>query len=296
MSIIILILITCYILTKLFSAQWFQLQLTILHFTKKQIPTSFTANNSISKIIHNLAYNDDQYLYTTIESNLKNFIEKNCIYYQQLNENYKTDFLKRAQSFINDKDFIPIENCNIHSDEIYTIAYHATILSFGFKHYLYDEFNEIYISESSLNNTIYNKKIAGYTSTQGHFYFSKKAIHDGMKNQKDGYNILFHEFAHGLSVQAMLTGESILNEELYKQWMKSCSTYLDEIESGKKEFLRNYAFTNYPEFFAVSVESFFERSEEYKIHFPSHYQAMCLLLNQDTLQTNNPILKHRNQY
>lgn len=275
---------------------WFNFKIYVLTNIKHLFHNNLKITSKISNILHNTMYNNNAYFYVEVNKELQTFIETNCTYYSYLNEQLKKDFLKRVQSFINDKQFKAYENCSFGNIEIFTIAYHAVILSFGLKHYLFDEFDEIFIGENSLPNTNYNKKIAGLTSTQGYMFFSKNAIIDGLKNPKDGYNILFHEFAHGLCIQAMLSGEDILNDSLFKRWMKSCSNYLDEIEQGKKIFLREYAFTNYQEFFAVSVESFFERSEEYVSSFPEHYQNMCTLLNQNTIHTGNPIIQNRTTY
>jgi Mlc titration factor MtfA (ptsG expression regulator) len=55
------------------------------------------------------------------------------------------------------------------------------------------------------------------------------------------------------------------------------------MQNGISNILGSYAATNYNEFWAVAVENFFERPKQMKDALPELYQAMCLLLNQDTL-------------
>ena len=46
-------------------------------------------------------------------------------------------------------------------------------------------------------------------------------------------------------------------------------------------FLRNYASTNIEEFWACSVECFFEAPIEFKKNIPDLYSKMCQVLKQD---------------
>ena len=55
------------------------------------------------------------------------------------------------------------------------------------------------------------------------------------------------------------------------------------MQEGEKNLLGDYAGTNYHEFWAVSVEMFFENPVEYKHHLPELYEAMACVLNQDPL-------------
>ena len=55
------------------------------------------------------------------------------------------------------------------------------------------------------------------------------------------------------------------------------------MQNGESNLLNNYAATNYNEFWAVAVETFFEKSLQLKIEMPHLYTALCSLLNQDPL-------------
>jgi Mlc titration factor MtfA (ptsG expression regulator) len=55
------------------------------------------------------------------------------------------------------------------------------------------------------------------------------------------------------------------------------------MQAGEASLLDKYAATNYQEFWAVCIETFFERPEEFKKQMPNLYFALCHLLNQDPL-------------
>lgn len=52
---------------------------------------------------------------------------------------------------------------------------------------------------------------------------------------------------------------------------------------GRSTYLRNYAYTNAREFWAVSVEAFFENPAALNTHMPALYQLLRDVLNQDPL-------------
>lgn len=67
------------------------------------------------------------------------------------------------------------------------------------------------------------------------------------------------------------------------------------MQAGESLFLDPYAATNYQEFWAVSIETFFERPTAFKRQLPDLYSSLCVLLNQDPL-TPHKILKTNEIY
>ncbi|MFZ6013111.1 MAG: zinc-dependent peptidase [Bacteroidota bacterium] len=59
-----------------------------------------------------------------------------------------------------------------------------------------------------------------------------------------------------------------------------CNTDYDPADN----FFRPYACTNVHEFFAVSVENFFERPAQFKNELPELYDILTQLLKQDPLK------------
>ena len=59
------------------------------------------------------------------------------------------------------------------------------------------------------------------------------------------------------------------------------------MQEGNRNLLGEYAAVNYHEFWAVSVETFFENPVCLRHDLPELYQAMVNLLKQDPLQLRN---------
>ena len=53
-----------------------------------------------------------------------------------------------------------------------------------------------------------------------------------------------------------------------------------------------YAETNLQEFWAESVELFFEKPFDFNSHYPNVYKALKLLLNQDPLNKTFPVIEN----
>ena len=57
------------------------------------------------------------------------------------------------------------------------------------------------------------------------------------------------------------------------------------MKAGETNLLNPNAATNYQEFWAVCIETFFERSSDFSNHLPGLYTALCTPLKQDPLTT-----------
>ena len=76
----------------------------------------------------------------------------------------------------------------------------------------------------------------------------------------------------------------------YEKFSTTTGPILADVITKRQSYLRNYALTNIHEFWAVSVEAFFENPADLKMNMPQLYDALCRVLNQDPT-TNNKILK-----
>ena len=56
---------------------------------------------------------------------------------------------------------------------------------------------------------------------------------------------------------------------------------MEKMQAGQTNLLDKYAATNFEEFWAVCIETFFERSVPLREQLPDLYNSLCHLLNQD---------------
>ena len=99
--------------------------------------------------------------------------------------------------------------------------------------------------------------------------------------------------AHALRRQNQLK-EFGFDKEFQTDFSKYTQQYapaLIEVLLNRRSFLRSYALINFEEFWAVSVEAFFELPAELKKLMPKIYDALCELLNQDPLAENGDVLR-----
>jgi Mlc titration factor MtfA (ptsG expression regulator) len=116
---------------------------------------------------------------------------------------------------------------------------------------------------------------------------SWKHFLDGYANPKDGQNVGLHELAHALYYQTFEVEENI--DRNFRSCYDDFNTFGNKAYNTEKTvaggLYSEYAEKNFQEFWAESVEIFFEKPVEMRSHYPQLYQAMKEMLNQD------PVLK-----
>ena len=221
---------------------------------------------------------------------ITNILSKHCKFYSHLNDGLKQKFLKRVQKFMRKKMFI-IKDDEGFKEMPVLISATAIQLTFGLKHYLLDFYKYIriypkeYIADHSLKVLAGN--VHNNTITVAWNYFLK-----GNDNCTDGSNLGLHEMSHALYFQKMVIDGDFTPDfsKKYNSLLAECREAAQlEIEAHKNIY-SEYADTDLQEFWAESVEIFFEKPNNLKENYPSVYEAIKILLNQDPLNTVNPIL------
>ena len=98
----------------------------------------------------------------------------------------------------------------------------------------------------------------------------------------DKYNLGLHELAHSLWFNYFDSDEIRASfDEFHVTAMREMQRMCD---AGDGNFLRAYAETNIEEFWACSVEAFFEAPLEFKAKLPLLYDKVANVLKQDMAQ------------
>jgi len=210
-------------------------------------------------------------------------ISKHISYYDKLPDSNKLRFLRRVHSFKNSKTF-HFTGMEPRPEIPVLVSAASVQLTFGLKSYLLPFFKNIYILPDAYKAKEFNELVIGHVSVDG-IFISWKYFQMGFENDKDGVNTAIHEMAHALRRQNQLK-EFGIDQEFRTDFAKYTRQYgpvLIEALLNRHSFLRGYAFTNFEEFWAVSVEAFFELPAELKKQLPQIYKALCELLNQEPL-------------
>lgn len=227
----------------------------------------------------------------------KAYLERNFPYYLHLKERRKKEFLFRFSKFMQSKDFIPVNMTHIPDTVKYYIGATATQVAFGLDSFVYPTFSTIYVHPQSIANTGFIFPVEGLTSMNGYVHFSMEAIEKGRSIADDGENVVVHETAHMLQMEDYggdREENNFLDEQVFRVWLKLAVKKQRVIERGLNELLPESAAYDISEMFAVSLEHFFERPYLFQQRLPTKYKALCVLLNQDPMNVNDP-LRFRNK-
>ncbi len=213
-----------------------------------------------------------------------NWLRKYNPYYDSLSTEQKKRFLHRTVEFMQAKEF------RFHSmvEEEYMsvlVSGAAVQMTFGLRNYLMDYFPVIHVMRKEYKLNIDKETYYGHVSKNG-IYISWNHFLEGYQDYKDSVNVGLHEMAHAVSYDVFLGNQDYHDSKLKDRlqgFRKEGGPVFRAMRKGASHLLDDYAATNFDEFWAVCVETFFENPEELKDSMPDLYQTICEVLNQDTL-------------
>ncbi len=210
-------------------------------------------------------------------------------YYNELSTELKHEFVRRVHQFRKLKRFhyIGVEN---NEDTAILVSASAVQVTFGLKNYQLAYFKDIYILADAYHMDNDEELYVGHVAPDG-IYLSWKHFLYGYTYHNDNVNVAVHEMAHALLYNnffAQYGGDSHFRLN-YEAFSHSSGPILADVITTRRSYLRNYAFTNMHEFWAVSVEAFFENPRGLRLNMPDMYESLCRVLNQDP-STGNKIL------
>lgn len=234
----------------------------------------------------------DYLIYTGSNLGLSNkdiidILEKYYTYYRNLDKHLQHKFYDRLYRFMHTKQFI------IHTNEPFKempvlISAAAVQISFGLDdfelpHYPYIQIHkEEYFANDSL------RVLAG--NVQGScITLAWNQLLKGFSNYEDGSNVGLHEMAHALYFQEIVVDRDNDNFELhFSELMYRGETVLEQ-KKCPHNLYTDYAFSNLQEFWAVSVELFFERAQDLYNYYPKVFTTLQDILKQNPISASQPV-------
>jgi Glucose-regulated metallo-peptidase M90 len=196
----------------------------------------------------------------------------------------KDIFVKRVVAFVDYRIFEFSFSCPDVDKAQFLISAVAVQLTFGLDNYLLKYFNRICVHQNDYYYGIYPIPFQGHTSN-GEIHFSWSSFLEGISDATDKQNVGLHEMAHAITYECFNVGNKgdthFKNE--FANFSKVARPLFNKIQLQPNSYLGNYAATNYNEFWAVSVEAFFEQPQQLYNAFPTLYIAIAKLLKQDFL-------------
>ena len=209
-------------------------------------------------------------------------------YYAGLSKDGKTKFIGRLIVLLQQKKFRAKEGEVDSIEKRLVILGALTQLTFGLAKFTLPSFELIRIFPGAFYSNYLRVNVKGLTNRKGTISLSWLDTMKGVYDQDDNLHLALHEWSHALLID---------HQDDHTQWLYSTMNkhivYAEEfykrVDEDKYDshYLRKYAFTNEHEFFAVSVEHFFETPATFARELPELYQIMCTLLNQNPLNTES---------
>ena len=203
-------------------------------------------------------------------------------YYRALNREQQDRFLDRVKAFMVSKQFC--YHAMVGEEYIPVLISGAAVqLTFGLRNYLMDYFDVIHVMRKEYVLNIDRETYYGHVSRNG-IHISWSRFLEGYRDYTDSMNVGIHEMAHALQFDSSLG----IEDDHDRQFKERLQEFSDEgkpvfraMRQGMSRLLDDYAAMNFDEFWAVSVETFFENPVEFREKLPNLYAELCTLLNQD---------------
>ena len=211
-------------------------------------------------------------------------------YFGKLNDANRQRFLKRVYNFRKAKSF-HFQGLESVEEIAILVSAAAIQVSFGLKNYRLSFFKEIYILSDAYRALNAKVPFIGHVSPTG-IYISWKHFVQGFSDYSDGMNVALHEMAHALHHENFIQ-ETGIDWDFRQDFDKLPSIFgplMTQALVERRSYLRGYAFTNFYEFWAVSVENFFENPQGLKDNLPQLYAILCETLNQDPLHLDELVV------
>jgi MtfA peptidase len=226
----------------------------------------------------------------TIFNNYSFIIGSIFTYFNDLPAESKRLFVKRVLQFRLKKKFhfIGLENSE---DTAILVSSSAVQVTFGLKNFHLSYFKDIYILADAYHMDNDDELYVGHVAPDG-IYLSWKHFLYGYSYKNDNVNVAVHEMAHALlhnNFFAQYNTDSHFRLN-YEKFTTNTGQILADVITRRRSYLRSYAFSNMHEFWAVSVEAFFENPEGLRDNMPDLYEALTRVLNQDPA-TKNKLFK-----
>ncbi len=226
------------------------------------------------------------------------WLERRVPHFDSLSPQEQGVLRSMVQIFVAEKEWEGCQGVEITDEIKVTIAGQACLLLLGLDHnYFYNVRNVLVFPQHYIpkhqtmdgQGVVHQSRqaVLGQASCDGPVVLSWISSREGGLNAHDGRNVVLHEFAHKLDfMDGFANGVPILrSRKNYGRWFKVMQREYEVLvarsESRKATLLDDYGATNPGEFFAVSVECFFEKPEPMRRQHEGLYHILSEYFGQD---------------
>lgn len=219
-------------------------------------------------------------------------LQERLAFYPELTDTQRQRLADHIKLFLADKHFEGCAGQEINDEIRLVIAAQACLLVLNEKGTPYPELRSVLVYPATFVTaheqpdefglvSQHHTMLAGESWSNGRVVLAWDQVAQGVANLHDGYNVVFHEFAHQLDSESGSTnGAPVLGKRGdYSSWAKVFSREFQELQHQamhrEPSMMDIYGATNPAEFFAVATETFLERPREMASEHPALYQQLA---------------------
>lgn len=212
-------------------------------------------------------------------------------FFKTITEREKEEFLVRLTDLKNRVNISGRDGITIDLQKEVLVCAAMTQITFGYSDFRLNNFRNVVLFPDIFHSNYADADVKGLTVANGCIFLSWQDFEAGYENSSNCLNLGLHEFAHAFKIERSEIFETEDFETftvIYQQLMKRIAT------TGEEDPLfRRYGFSNTDEFWAVSVEVFFEQPVVFKNTYPNLYKLVTRFLRQDMAARLTP---NQNQF
>src|SRR5215475_4326707 len=229
-------------------------------------------------------------------------VQRHAVFFHKLSGSDRAELLGHIQVFLGEKRFEGCDGFVITDEARVTIAAQACLLLL---HRSTDYFPQLltilvypltYMAEEErqVGEHLWEEgtvsRLGETGRRMGSLVLSWGAVKHGAADPSDGKNVVLHEFAHQLDFEndAADGVPELATHEQQLAWAAVMRSEFASLraaeESGIPTLLDTYGATDPAEFFAVSVEAFFERPRALRARHPKLYAELGTYFQQDPVE------------
>jgi Mlc titration factor MtfA (ptsG expression regulator) len=211
-------------------------------------------------------------------AHLVNTLKTHFPYYKKLSEPHKRKLATRTFQIRRSKSFQGMDGFDLTSEHEILISATLAKLTLGIRNrFDLPAFELIQVYPAAFYTRIIDNYAKGLTIGNGRIFLSWRHFEEGMKDDDDKVHVGLHEFAHAL----MIEFDHFEYAPPWLPWCELAKPLMLEVSEQEQHFFRKYGATNIHEFWAVTVETFFEQPKEFREQYVDLYNATSAMLNQD---------------
>lgn len=211
--------------------------------------------------------------------------------YARMPENLRARLDGLVAQFVSEKEFVGCRGLEVTQDMRLAIAAQACLLVLNRAWSVYDPLYSVLIYPAQFiarhqhrdeAGVVHEREqvLSGQAWETHRIILSWEDVQASRVADNDGYNVVFHEFAHYLDAEAgEVDGAPLLGDaEHYERWADVMNAEFAQLRAaaarGEPTLLDPYGGENEGEFFAVATEVFFERAADLRREHPALYAEL----------------------